>query len=309
MSLDRFRRTRMVVLNRGATAYQAARAMADNHIGAVLVGDAPGLAGIVTDRDLALAVLGGGLDAKATPLGEVMSEDVITCEIGVDLDEVVRLMQEYGIRRIPLVEVGRPAGFITFDDLVVDGSASYDMLRNIVIAHLEVEAPQKPAGMLHPSAGPTAQARTRALMRAKARAEATYSRMVQAVADATRFDRDRSERALFVASCMLCRRLTPDEARDLIAQLPSMLQPQLDQCVGGPDRSVTTQAIVDELSRSLGVTAESASESLRAVCKVIAENVSSGQIKEVRGQLPEEMKTLFPTAARSRRRKQQGAKT
>lgn len=301
MSLERFRRTRMVVLNRTSTAYQAARAMADNHIGAVLVGDAPGLSGIITDRDLALAVLGGGLDAKTTPLGEVMSEDVITCEIGADLDEVVRLMQKYGIRRIPLVEGGRPAGLITFDDLVVDGSVGYDMLRNIVIAQLEVEAPQKPAGMLHPSAA-TAQVQTRALIRAKARAETTYSRMVQAVADATRFDRNRSERALLIASCMLCRRLTPDEARDLIAQLPSMLQPQLDQCVGGPDRSVTMQAIVDELSRSLGVTAESAGEGLRAIFKVIAENVSSGQIKEVRGQLPDEMKTLFPTAARSRRR-------
>jgi uncharacterized protein (DUF2267 family) len=96
---------------------------------------------------------------------------------------------------------------------------------------------------------------------------------------------------------MLCRRLTPGEEQHLIAQLPSMLQPQLDQCVGGPDRSVTTQAIEVELSRSLGVAADSASEVLRAVFKVIAESVSAGQIKEVRGQLPDEMKTLFPTAA------------
>jgi CBS domain-containing protein len=110
----------MIVLNRSSTAYQAARTMADNHIGAVLVGDQPGLAGII--RDLALAVLGGGLDATTTPLREVMSEEVITCEIGSDLNEVVRLMREHGVRRIPLVEGGRPVGLITFDDLVVDGS-------------------------------------------------------------------------------------------------------------------------------------------------------------------------------------------
>jgi hypothetical protein len=97
-------------------------------------------------------------------------------------------------------------------------------------------------------------------MRAKARAEATYGRMVQAVADATGLDRNRSEGARLIASCMLCRRLTLDEAQDLIAQLPSMLQPQLKECVDGPDRSVTTQAIEGELSRSLGVGAERASE-------------------------------------------------
>jgi uncharacterized protein (DUF2267 family) len=284
----------MVILGRRSMAYQAARAMADNHIGAVLVSQPPGLVGILTDRDLALAVLGGELDPKTTPLGEVMSEEVITCDLGADLDEVVRLMREHGVRRIPLLEEGRPVGLVTFDDLVLDGSVDLDALRGIVTAQLEVEAPQKPAGMLHPKAPATAEGRARALMRAKARAEATYGRMINAVADATGLGRDRTERALFLATCMLCRRLTPEEAQHLIAQLPSLLQPRLDDCLGGPDRSVTTQAITEELTRSLGLVPGSARESLRAIFKVISESVSTGQVAEVRGQLPEEMKALFP---------------
>lgn len=72
MSLERFRRTKLVTLNRQSKAYQAARAMADNHIGAVLVSDPKGLAGVVTDRDLALAVLGHGLDPTSTALSEFM---------------------------------------------------------------------------------------------------------------------------------------------------------------------------------------------------------------------------------------------
>jgi uncharacterized protein (DUF2267 family) len=271
--------------------------MADNHIGAVLVSDQRGVAGIITDRDLALAVLGDGLDPKTTPLGQVMSEEVASCEIGADLDHVVRLMQQHGVRRIPLVEGGRPVGLVTFDDLVVGDSVSLEALRGIVTAQLEVVAPQKPAGMLHPSAVTTAQARTRALMRAKARAEATYGRILQAVADTTGLERNGSERALLIACCMLCRRLTSREAQDLIAQLPSVLQRQLEQCVDGPDRAVSTQAIADELGRSLGVEAESASEILRGVFKVISESVSTGQIEEVRGQLPDEMKALFPISA------------
>src|SRR6185312_12134415 len=118
MSLERFRRTRMVVLNPWATAYQAARAMADNHIGAVFISDRPGIAGIVTDRDLALVVLGDGLDPKTAPLGEIMSEEVVTCDVGADLDQVASLMQQHGVRRIPLVEGDRPVGLVTFDDLV-----------------------------------------------------------------------------------------------------------------------------------------------------------------------------------------------
>jgi uncharacterized protein (DUF2267 family) len=287
----------MVVLSRQSMAYQAARAMADHHIGAVLVSQPPGIAGILTDRDLALAVLGGDLEPKTTPLGEVMSEDVVTCDISADLDEVVRLMRENGIRRVPLMEEGRPVGLVTFDDLILDGSVAPDALRGIVTAQLEVEAPQKPAGALHPKAPVTAEGRARALMRAKARAAATFGRMVDGVADEAGLDYGRAERALFLAVCMLCRRLTPEEAQHLIAQLPSLLQSRLDDCLGGPDRSVTRQAMAGELARLLGIAEGGADDSLQAVFKVISDGVSPGQIAEVRGQLPEPMKTLFPAAA------------
>lgn len=296
MSLERFRRSRMVVLPQSAMAYQAARAMADNHIGSVLVGGPKGLVGMVTDRDLALAVLGGDLDPKKTRLSEVMSEGVISCDIGADIGEVVRLMRDEGVRRIAITENERLVGLVTLDDLVVDGSVGIEDLRSIVSAQLEVEAPHKPAGTLHPEAGAKLQAagRARALMRAQARAEATYYRVVTAVADAAGLDRDRAERALLLGACMLCRRLVPQEAEDLIAQLPSMLQPRLEKCLDGPDRAVTADAIRDELARSLGLDSEQASATMKAVFKAISETVSPGQIEEVRGQLPEEMKHLLP---------------
>jgi CBS domain-containing protein/uncharacterized protein (DUF2267 family) len=298
MSLERFRRRKMVVLNRRSMAYQAARAMADNHIGSVLVSEPRGLAGIITDRDLALAVLGGDLDPKTTPLDEVMSEDVVTCDIGANVDEVARLMREHNVRRIPLVENGQLAGLITFDDLIVDGSVGIDVLRSIVTAQLEVEAPHKPAGLLHPQGPGRAEeqpvTRARALVRAKARADATYNRLVGAVASGAGLDRDRAERALLLAVCMLCRRLTAQEAQHLIAQLPSRLQPRMEQCLDGPDRSVTTSAIETELGRALAVDSDKATTTLQAVCRALADTVSKGQIDEVRGQLPEGMKQLFP---------------
>lgn len=297
MSLERFRRSRMVVLGRQAMAFQAARAMEDNHIGAVLVSGQPGIAGIVTDRDLALAVLGGGLDPATTPLDAIMSGPVVACDIGADLNEVVRLMREARVRRIPLTEAERPVGLVTFDDLALDGSVGLDALRSIVTAQLEVEAPQKPAGTLHPQAAPGPAGRARALIRARARAEATYARMLGAVIEASGLQRDHAARALLITSCMLCRRLTPDEARHLSAQLPSMLQRGLDGCLDGPDRAVTTEAIEGELVRVLGLAATSASQCVRAVFRVISENVSPGQIKEVRGQLPDPMKELLPLPA------------
>jgi CBS domain-containing protein len=156
-----------------------------------------------------------------------MSEELVTCDIGADLKEVIRLMRDHGVRRIPLTENGSLVGLITFDDLVVDGSVDPDALRSIFTAQLEVEAPHKPAGVTQSPVRAGAAGRARALMRAEARAVATYNRLVGLVSDTAKLDRDRSERALLLGLCMLCRRLVPREAQHLIAQLPSKLQPQL----------------------------------------------------------------------------------
>jgi CBS domain-containing protein/uncharacterized protein (DUF2267 family) len=294
MNLERFRRNKMIVLNRESLAYQAARAMEDNHIGAVLVSGPQGLVGMVTDRDLALAVLGGDLDPDNTTLAEVMSEGVVTCELSADLDDVARLMREHRVRRIPVMDDGRLTGLITFDDLVVDGSIELETLRAIVVAQLEVEAPQKPAGVLHPKGPVAVTGRARSLMRAKARSEQVYKKLISRVADATGLEFERAERASIISLCMLCRRLVPQEARHLNAQLPSMLQPQLDQCLDGPDRMVTADAIREELIRTLGVSHDTAESTMQAVFRVVSESVSEGQIDEVRGGLPADMKYLFP---------------
>jgi uncharacterized protein (DUF2267 family) len=52
-----------------------------------------------------------------------------------------------------------------------------------------------------------------------------------------------------------------------------------------------------ELSKVLGIDAKQARTALHAVSKAISAVVAAGQISEVRGQLPEEMKHLFAESA------------
>jgi uncharacterized protein (DUF2267 family) len=134
-------------------------------------------------------------------------------------------------------------------------------------------------------------------MRAKFRADEVYNRLVRDVANHTELDFARSERALIVSLCMLCRRLVPEEALHLIAQLPSKLHPQLDQCLDGPDRAVSGDAIRSEVGRRLGLDQQQATVALRGIFAAVRNTVSRAQIDEVRGQLPEKMKELFPIAA------------
>ncbi|HWP42023.1 MAG TPA: CBS domain-containing protein, partial [Blastocatellia bacterium] len=215
MSLKLYRRPRLVALNPGTPVLDAARAIESNNIGAVVIHDKGRIVGIVTDRDLTVRVLGRGLDPKTTLLEDVMTSPVVTLSLADSQDDAIRLMQERNVRRIPLVEGERLVGIVTLDDLLLDEAAPLDQLASIVEAQIG-------------EGGPAASPRTPAMERRAARAEATLRRVLnQLREDAGLETVEEAETALDVVLNSLVRRLTPSEAKDLIAQLPSLLQPKL----------------------------------------------------------------------------------
>jgi CBS domain-containing protein len=66
MSLKRLCWPRVVVLNPSASALEAARGMESSAIGTVVVQESGRVVGLLTDRDLAIRVVGQARDAKAT---------------------------------------------------------------------------------------------------------------------------------------------------------------------------------------------------------------------------------------------------
>jgi CBS domain-containing protein len=110
-----------IVLDASATVRDAARAMKEHDVGDVLVSSDGKLCGIVTDRDLVVRVLAS--DAKqisATKLGDVCTEEVESLAPEVAVEDAIALMRERAIRRIPVVDAGRPVGIVSIGDLAVD---------------------------------------------------------------------------------------------------------------------------------------------------------------------------------------------
>ena len=88
---------------------KAAQLMKSADVGPIpIVDDKDGnkLTGIVTDRDLAIKVVAEARDPKTTQVDEVMSEGLVTCRENDDVQEVLRLMEDNQIRRIPVVDKG-----------------------------------------------------------------------------------------------------------------------------------------------------------------------------------------------------------
>jgi CBS domain-containing protein len=86
---------------------KAAELMKSGNIGSIPVIEneqTQKLVGIVTDRDLALKIVAGALDARSTTVETVMTRNVVTCHAGDDLQTALNAMAEHQLRRIPVVD-------------------------------------------------------------------------------------------------------------------------------------------------------------------------------------------------------------
>jgi CBS domain-containing protein len=91
----------------GDSVTKAAQLMKTQDVGSVPVietDQSKKLVGIVTDRDLALAIVAEGRDPKSTKVEDVMTHNVITCHAEDDVQKALDAMAEYQLRRIPVLD-------------------------------------------------------------------------------------------------------------------------------------------------------------------------------------------------------------
>ena len=103
-----------------ATVMDAARAMREANIGDVIVLKGGSVCGMVTDRDIVIRAVAEGRDPKSIKVGEICSGDVATVAPDETVDRVISLMRQKAIRRVPVVEGGKPVGVISLGDLAIE---------------------------------------------------------------------------------------------------------------------------------------------------------------------------------------------
>lgn len=97
----------------------AVQQMWDADIGCVVVVDAEGrLAGVITDRDLCMAVFLRGVPLSAITVGEVMTRNVATVRPEDRLGLAEALMRSKRVRRLPVVDAKeRVVGLLSLNDV------------------------------------------------------------------------------------------------------------------------------------------------------------------------------------------------
>jgi CBS domain-containing protein len=108
-------------LPESTTVREAAETMRANDIGDVVIVDDNGaISGILTDRDIVVRVVAEGRDPRVTRIGDIASRELTAVSPDDPVDRAVQLMRERAIRRLPVVDKGKPVGIVSIGDLALD---------------------------------------------------------------------------------------------------------------------------------------------------------------------------------------------
>lgn len=101
-----------------STIYEALEAMAEHNTGALLVMQGEKMVGILSERDCVRKVDLQGRNSRETKVTEIMTKDVITVGCDQPLEECMHLMQNKGIRHLPVYDNQELMGFVSVRDML-----------------------------------------------------------------------------------------------------------------------------------------------------------------------------------------------
>lgn len=110
MTVGNYCEQNLALLTRDASLQEAAMMMRIHHLGEVIVIDIVNgkniPVGVVTDRDLVIEIMALDVDVEQISVGNIMSLELITVPEDYSLSETLDIMQQNGVRRLPVVDSG-----------------------------------------------------------------------------------------------------------------------------------------------------------------------------------------------------------
>jgi CBS domain-containing protein len=103
------------------------------------------LVGIITDRDMCIALGTRNQPASAIPVASVMTRDVATCRTDEEVDAALARMTERRVRRLPVVDdAATLVGVLSLDDIVLASGAKAVKPAAVLQALKKICAPKLP---------------------------------------------------------------------------------------------------------------------------------------------------------------------
>ncbi len=108
----------LFVVQREETVREAVQVMTANNVGIVLVLEGERLVGVFSERDVVRRVVDRGLDPDVTPVGDVMTSQIIAGDPDEDYQSAMRKMDQANIRHLLVVKGDQMLSMISIRDLI-----------------------------------------------------------------------------------------------------------------------------------------------------------------------------------------------
>ena len=130
-----------VVISPNKTLREAAKIMAKEHVGALLVKEEDKIIGILTEQDIVRRGVAGTGNTALKKVREIMETNLTTTTPDEDIFEALRIMRDYNIRHLPVMHGGKFVGLVTLKDILKIEPDLYE----IMVEKIELrEAERKP---------------------------------------------------------------------------------------------------------------------------------------------------------------------
>jgi len=107
-----------VTISPNKTLREAAKIMAKEHVGSLLVKEADSIIGILTEQDVVRKGVASAGNTALKKVREVMETNLTTTTPDEDIFEALRIMRDYNIRHLPVMHQGKFVGLVTLKDIL-----------------------------------------------------------------------------------------------------------------------------------------------------------------------------------------------
>ncbi len=111
---------KVITVSPSTTMVDAARTLAENRIGLLMVvGEGGKFIGVLSERDIVKAI-GGGTDLiHGMTVDEIAVKKVVACRPQTTVADVFRTMSTRGFRHVPVIHKGKVVGVVSLTDVLL----------------------------------------------------------------------------------------------------------------------------------------------------------------------------------------------
>ena len=142
--------TKPISVSPKATLQECAKAMAKNHVGALVIKENHQSKGLITEQDIVRKVVAKGVNPLTKKVKDFMEKKLVTISSNDDIYDALIKMRDLNIRHLPVVENKKMVGLLTLKDVLKIEPSLFDL----VVEKFELkEATRKPINRIIPNEG------------------------------------------------------------------------------------------------------------------------------------------------------------